>query len=105
MLFCDDKLQINFAWSITICYVLFSGRLTEEHSVHLLHQEGEEGQDNTIITNGSQEGVINLAVATTQEDHNRIVAIVVPGEGEVRHFVATVVAGIRSGGGHTNSNN
>ena len=70
-----------------------------------MHQGGGEGQDNAIITNGNQEGVINLAVATTQEDHNSTVAIVVPEEGEVHHFVARVVAGTRSGGGHTNSNN
>ena len=82
--------------------------LIEEYSIHLLHQEEEEGQDKGIITNGSREEVINLEEAinlkgTTQGDHSRVMAIVVPEEGEDHYIVVVVaVAGTRSEGGHTN---
>ena len=74
------------------------GHLIEEVTTHLL-QEEEGGQ---IITNGSQEEVINLK-DTTQGGHIKEAAIVVQ-EGHHLHIIHGV-AGTRLEDGHINANN
>lgn len=77
---------------------LLAGHLIEEVTTHLL-QEEEGGQ---IITNGSQEEVINLK-DTTQGGHIKEAAIVVQ-EGHHLHIIHGV-AGTRLEDGHINANN